>query len=180
MRHRAPLLFSVVAAFAYRSHTTLGEQPASPARDDPEGDEQQQRRVQQQRQRQSRKKTTVASRWSLGGSKGGSSSSSAASASYHDFTGDCPHFGCPLTPQDVHYNTEKVKKAFEDLRQVPRKKSRTDPGARLARELLETSCGNAAAVTLTLIGYKGGMLSEQVRAWLLAHPFLFLGLRSWK
>jgi len=77
------------------------------------------------------------------------------------FPGDCPFYGCPLLPQDVHYNTDRVKEALQVLREVPREGSDAEPSARAATELLESS-GNPHAVTLTLIGYKGGSLQEQV------------------
>lgn len=70
---------------------------------------------------------------------------------------DCPFYGCPLTPQDVHYNTETVKAALEQLRQM----RRTDGADSDAEQLLADSA-TPEAVTLTLIGYKGGSLQEQV------------------
>jgi serine/threonine protein phosphatase PrpC len=95
---------------------------------------------------------------------------------------DCPFYGCPLTPQDVHYNTEKIKIAFEQLRQVKRHQVASSNEAlghgHLAghEELLKTS-GNQDSVTLTLIGYKGGSLQEQInqdRAFIVK-PFLIPG-----
>lgn len=84
--------------------------------------------------------------------------------------GDCPFYGCPLTPQDVHYNTDRVKGALEALRQTSRAQ-----GHKESQQLLATA-GNAHSVTLTLIGYKGGPLQDQVnqdRA-LVVNPF-FVG-----
>jgi serine/threonine protein phosphatase PrpC len=81
--------------------------------------------------------------------------------------GDCPFYGCPLTPQDVHYNTDRVKGALEALRQTSRAQ-----GDNESQQLLATT-GNAHSVTLTLIGYKGGPLQDQVnqdRA-LVVNPF---------
>lgn len=81
--------------------------------------------------------------------------------------GDCPFYGCPLAPQDVHYNTDRVKGALEALRQTSRSQ-----GDKESQQLLATT-GNTHSVTLTLIGYKGGPLQDQVnqdRA-LVVNPF---------
>jgi serine/threonine protein phosphatase PrpC len=94
----------------------------------------------------------------------------AAASAKADSRSDCPFYGCPLTPQDVHYNTERVKVALETLRQAPRSQ-----GDKESQQLLATT-GNTHSVTLTLIGYKGGPLQDQVnqdRA-LVVNPF-FVG-----
>ena len=127
-----------------------------------------------------------------------------ASSSSSEFVGDCPFYGCPFTPQDVHYNTDNIKQALEHLRQIKRtdvvsavanhrrmtrrkkttknvkemegstgtKSSKSALSTAHALELLTTS-GDHNSVTLTLIGYKGGALNEQInqdRA-LVVHPF---------
>ena len=62
----------------------------------------------------------------------------------------CPIYGCPFLPLDVHYE-EEAKAALENMK----KKAGADDS------LLKTSgCDNAA--TLTLIGYKGGKMSDQI------------------
>ena len=62
----------------------------------------------------------------------------------------CPIYGCPFLPLDVHYE-EEAKEALEKMKKEA-----------LAEEsLLKTSgCDNAA--TLTLIGYKGGRMVDQI------------------
>ena len=70
---------------------------------------------------------------------------------------DCPAYGCPLTPHDVHYNTEPIKSALQELRLAKRVESTAT-----ASETLLQSAGHQEAVTLTLIGYKGGPLHEQI------------------
>lgn len=85
---------------------------------------------------------------------------------------DCPFYGCPLSPQDVHYNTDPVKHALEKLRRVSRRQGHTP-----SQRLLATA-GNKRSVTLTLIGYKGGPLHDQInqdRA-LVVNPFKVSGL----
>ncbi|GKY94704.1 hypothetical protein MPSEU_000435900 [Mayamaea pseudoterrestris] len=71
---------------------------------------------------------------------------------------DCPVYGCPLTPQDVHYNSEPIKAALQELRQA----KKTPASTATSSELLLESSGHEEAVTLTLIGYKGGPLHEQI------------------
>ena len=62
----------------------------------------------------------------------------------------CPVYGCPFLPLDVHYE-EEARSALEQM-----KKDATKDDS-----LLKTSgCENAA--TLTLIGYKGGKLTDQI------------------
>lgn len=73
----------------------------------------------------------------------------------------CPTYGCPFLPSDVHFN-EDTKAALEKLRKSGSKDSL----------LLDTS-GKEKAATLTLIGYKGGKMEDQInqdRAFVLS-PF---------
>lgn len=77
------------------------------------------------------------------------------------FRSDCPFYGCPLLPQDVHYNTDTVKSAFERLRSIKRGDTQSQAETKAAQALLQ-SAGHSSAVTLTLIGYKGGSLNEQI------------------
>ena len=76
--------------------------------------------------------------------------------------GECPSYGCPFLPSDVHYN-EDTKEALELLRKKSKESS-----------LLKTS-GTDKAATLTLIGYKGGRMEDQVnqdRSFVLS-PFMY-------
>ena len=68
----------------------------------------------------------------------------------------CPSYGCPLYPTDVHYNTDSVKAALNQFREVAREKVNETLAA-----TLDTS-GRSDAATFTLIGYKGGQLTEQI------------------
>lgn len=70
----------------------------------------------------------------------------------------CPSYGCPLTPQDVHYNNETVKTALENVRSLKRE----DTTDETMQALEQSATTDASAVTLTLIGYKGGQLQEQI------------------
>jgi serine/threonine protein phosphatase PrpC len=81
--------------------------------------------------------------------------------------GECPTYGCPFLPSDVHYN-EETKVALEKLR----KKTISEDSKESS--LLKTS-GSEKAATLTLIGYKGGRMEDQVnqdRAFVLS-PFMY-------
>jgi hypothetical protein len=71
---------------------------------------------------------------------------------------NCPAFGCPLTPHDVHYNDATVKDALENIRSL----RRVDANAHMLETLEQAASPDASAVTLTLIGYKGGQLQEQI------------------
>lgn len=62
----------------------------------------------------------------------------------------CPIYGCPLLPLDIHYQ-EEVKTALEKMK---KETSRDD-------SLLHSS-GCETAATLTLIGYKGGKMPDQI------------------
>lgn len=69
----------------------------------------------------------------------------------------CPFYGCPLHPVDVHYNSDEIKKALEELRSDKRLKvAESDAARRLSTSTTDQH------VTLTLIGYKGGTLESQI------------------
>ena len=69
----------------------------------------------------------------------------------------CPFYGCPLRPVDIHYNTDDFKKAFTMMRSDKRV---VVMGQNAARVL--ASSATDQHTTLTLIGYKGGTLQEQI------------------
>jgi len=72
-------------------------------------------------------------------------------------TKDCPFYGCPLLPTDVHYNTDVIKAALEKLRNLTRSSTESHEILQVLKE-----AGSDRAATLTLVGYKGGDLSEQI------------------
>jgi serine/threonine protein phosphatase PrpC len=94
----------------------------------------------------------------------------------------CPFYGCPLLPTDVHYNTEAIKATLAKLRNVKRTQAgatanyTTTANATTAANANSTNMnstedidmtvlrefGNAQAATLTLVGYKGGALIDQI------------------
>lgn len=87
-------------------------------------------------------------------------------------TGQCPTYGCPFLPSDVHFN-EQTKLALEQLR----KKTISKDGKESS--LLKTS-GTERAATLTLIGYKGGRMEDQInqdRAFVLS-PFMYSNMKD--
>lgn len=65
----------------------------------------------------------------------------------------CPVYGCPLLPLDVHYN-EDVKAQLTTFRK--------DASLDDEKKMLLTSAGSDKAATLTLIGYKGGRVVQQI------------------
>ena len=71
---------------------------------------------------------------------------------------DCPYFGCSLLPHDVHYGDGEIKQALEKIRSL--KRDDADPEA--LEILRQCATPDSSAVTLTLIGYKGGQLQEQI------------------
>eukprot|EP00984_Skeletonema_dohrnii_P037084 scaffold38756_cov139-Skeletonema_dohrnii-CCMP3373.AAC.1 len=86
--------------------------------------------------------------------------------------GACPTYGCPFLPSDVHYN-DQTKLALEELR----KKTITADDQNSS--LLKTS-GTEKAATLTLIGYKGGRMEDQInqdRAFVLS-PFMYRNMKE--
>jgi serine/threonine protein phosphatase PrpC len=85
-----------------------------------------------------------------------SSSTAAMEASPHKRDPRCPYYGCPKKPHDVHYNYDAVKVAFQKIRDTKRiHADRHSVG--VLQESIATD-----AVTLTLIGYKGGQLTDQI------------------
>jgi serine/threonine protein phosphatase PrpC len=82
----------------------------------------------------------------------------------------CPSYGCPLYPIDVHYNTEEYKQALEEMRADKRQVVQFSK----ASQLLAKHCCRDDAVTLTLIGYKGGDLQSQINQdrGVIVSPFL--------
>jgi serine/threonine protein phosphatase PrpC len=109
----------------------------------------------------------------------------------------CPFYGCPLLPTDVHYNTDAIKATLEKLRDVKRtqagavvnyttatnatatnaatKNSTTDSKDDGIDMTVLREFGNSQAATLTLVGYKGGALIDQInqdRAFVISPFFL--------
>jgi serine/threonine protein phosphatase PrpC len=79
---------------------------------------------------------------------------------YPDDYNSCPYYGCIMRPVDVHYHTnEQMTKAFETLRNEKRKKLVTSDAMRL---LINQHIATSESVTLTLIGYKGGSMQDQI------------------
>lgn len=62
----------------------------------------------------------------------------------------CPIYGCPFLPLDVHYEGE-AKKSLEAMKKEA-----------LADDSLLKTSGCEDAATLTLIGYKGGKMADQI------------------
>jgi serine/threonine protein phosphatase PrpC len=69
----------------------------------------------------------------------------------------CPFYGCPLRPVDIHYNTDDYKKAFTMMRNDKRIVVMQQNAANVL-----ASSATDQHTTLTLIGYKGGALQEQI------------------
>lgn len=78
----------------------------------------------------------------------------AEPAAHHDI---CPSYGCPLTTQDILSST--VKKALECIQGKPKNNLPQSTQETLTK--LESSCDEVKA-TLTLTGYKGGELKDQI------------------
>lgn len=76
-----------------------------------------------------------------------------------DPSNPCPFYGCPLHPQDVHYNTDALKAILETMRELPAEKVTAET---LAGDDQSKEWNRRDAATLTLIGYKGGPLLDQV------------------
>ena len=68
----------------------------------------------------------------------------------------CPYYGCPKKPHDVHYNYDVVKTAFQTIRDAKRENADQHSIGVLQESIAKD------AVTLTLIGYKGGQLTDQI------------------
>jgi len=80
--------------------------------------------------------------------------------------GKCPPYGCPLLPRDMYFD-EEAQKALKAIRMINRQPY-DDADVEIdldasnqALELLK-SVGGKDQATLTLIGYKGGNLHDQV------------------
>ena len=90
--------------------------------------------------------------------------------------GTCPLYGCPFLPLDVHYE-EKVKDQLQNMRKESSSDEEDKSGSE--KHMLKSS-GSESAATLTLIGYKGGKLEQQInqdRALALS-PFLYWNINS--
>lgn len=79
----------------------------------------------------------------------------------------CPPYGCPLLPRDMYFD-EDAKRALKAIRfnnthapPYDDSESDVDLDSNQALELLKSAGGEDQA-TLTLIGYKGGDLKEQI------------------
>jgi serine/threonine protein phosphatase PrpC len=101
-----------------------------------------------------------------------------------DVDTDCPFYGCPLLPTDVHYNTDTVKAVLEQLRDMKRTQAVTgtvtSDGAPTLNVSVLREFGNEHSATLTLVGYKGGALTEQInqdRAFVIT-PFYLSKIKS--
>ena len=62
-------------------------------------------------------------------------------------TQSCPFYGCPLLPEDVHYNSEDYIKALQEMRS--RRRVQGVPDSKVF-----AGSGREDAATFTLIGYK--------------------------
>ena len=71
----------------------------------------------------------------------------------------CPFFGCPLFPADVHYNTDAVKAILRRIRDIPAEEVDEDV---LKGDPQSKGWNRRDAVSLTLIGYKGGPVIQQI------------------
>ena len=76
----------------------------------------------------------------------------------------CPFYGCPIYPTDVHYNTDSIKSLLRQMREVPAEqvteqwvRERNDNGDAQSHDWHRRD-----AASLTLIGYKGGPLLQQI------------------
>ena len=81
--------------------------------------------------------------------------------------GKCPPYGCPLLPRDLYFD-EEAQKALKVIRTIntpaasfDSSDADNDLNSSQALELLKNS-GREDQATLTLIGYKGGKLNEQI------------------
>jgi serine/threonine protein phosphatase PrpC len=97
----------------------------------------------------------------------------------------CPSYGCPILPRDMYFDEEaqEALKAIRDLQVKLEQKKKVSEGKEetLAKTLsldkaldLLKSAGGEDQATLTLIGYKGGKLEDQInqdRAFVIS-PFL--------
>ena len=70
---------------------------------------------------------------------------------------NCPFYGCPLLPTDVHYSPDSIKNVLENLREL---KAGQVNASLFSKETTQWNRRDAAC--LTLIGYKGGPLLSQI------------------
>lgn len=70
---------------------------------------------------------------------------------------NCPFYGCPLLPTDVHYSGDSIKAVLEKLREL---KNGQVSDTIFTKETTKWNRSDAAC--LTLIGYKGGPLQSQI------------------
>jgi serine/threonine protein phosphatase PrpC len=92
-----------------------------------------------------------------------SRSYSVTTAAAVKFDEGCPPYGCPLFPLDV-ISSETARAGLEFLRKQHEEEGTRDPNNYSYYRTMETlkSAGNEDQVTLTLMGYKGGPLSDQI------------------
>ena len=95
--------------------------------------------------------------------------------------GECPTYGCPLLPRDIAFDAH-AKEALESIRALHEASSSTaaddassvDTAASEEALSVLGSAGGDDHATLTLIGYKGGKMDDQVnqdRAFLIS-PYM--------
>lgn len=82
--------------------------------------------------------------------------SSEAAAAQKKF---CPTYGCPLTPQDMLYTP--VQQALQKLRNKSKQKLKSEATTQQVLQELQ-STGDENKATLTLTGFKGGALEDQI------------------
>jgi serine/threonine protein phosphatase PrpC len=70
---------------------------------------------------------------------------------------NCPFYGCPLLPTDVHYSSDAIKSVLESLREL---KAGQVNDTVFSNDTIQWNRRDAAC--LTLIGYKGGPLLSQI------------------
>lgn len=97
--------------------------------------------------------------------------------------GTCPLYGCPFLPLDVHYDDD-VRAQLDVMRggdtSSKDEGTETSPVIKEGTEYMLNSSGSEKAATLTLIGYKGGELENQInqdRTLALA-PYLYWNIYS--
>ena len=99
----------------------------------------------------------------------------------HIHRSECPSYGCPFLPLDVHYE-EEAKAQLEAMRKLASEdeKNRSSKVEDDGKFHFIRSSGSKNAAALTLIGYKGGRLEDQVnqdRALVLS-PYLYWNINN--
>jgi len=96
----------------------------------------------------------------------------AATSSLSSASVICPSYGCPLTTQDIWNST--VRQALEALREKSKDKLSPPPRTQDMPIKLKSS-GDKLKATLTLGGFKGGEIEDQINQdrGLVVSPFLF-------